>query len=260
MVARQRAVSPEASASERDESRLCLALCSATRMASVALFKGDALVVEHAARTDRQQAESLLPLIDQVLHDSAIRIEDLAAIGLSIGPGSFTSLRIGVATVKGLTFGTRVEVVPVSTLQALAEASACVADSGSPIVGSLNAQRGEVYAAAFAGQDRGMACRDDVLPELVYSADELAARLPAGCRVVGDGALVVSERLRELRGDEIICDLDEGLEPRASSIGRLAVAQLAAGKSVSAASLAPRYVRRAEAEVTRTSLRFESRA
>jgi len=256
-------VSPAPAASERDErnpSRLCLALCSATRMASVALFKDDVLVVEHTADTDRQQAESLLPLIDRVLHDGEIRIEDLAAIGLSIGPGSFTSLRIGVATVKGLVFGTRIEIVPVSTLQALAEASAGVGEPGTPIVGSLNAQRGEVYAACFSGADRDIAALEDVLPELVYSADELAERLPAGCRVVGDGALVVSERLRELRGDEVVCCLTAGLEPRASSIGRLAVVQLAAGRSVSAGSLAPRYVRRAEAEVTRTSLRFESRA
>ncbi|MCH7600588.1 MAG: tRNA (adenosine(37)-N6)-threonylcarbamoyltransferase complex dimerization subunit type 1 TsaB [Myxococcales bacterium] len=241
-------------ASVKGGGELCLALCSATRIASVALLAGDKLVVEHAAETDRHQAESLLPLIDRVLQESEIRIDDLAAIALSIGPGSFTNLRIGVATVKGLVLGTRVKVIPISTLQALAEASS---DTAAVVVGALNAQRGEVYAAGFAGSDQGFAPREDVLPELVYSADELAERLPSGCRIVGDGALIVAERLRELRSDEIRCSLDEVLEPSASSIGRLALSHLAAGKDVAASALAPRYVRRAEAEVSRTAERFE---
>lgn len=243
------------------EGKLCLALCSATRVASVALLAGGELVVEHAAATDRHQAESLLPLIDRVLRDAELRIEDLDAIAVSIGPGSFTSLRIGVATVKGLAFGTRLDqdrnIIPVSTLQALVCVGASDGEPATLLVGTLDAQRGEVYAAGFAGSDSDFAPRGDVLPELVYSADELAARLPSGCRVVGSGASIVEERLRELRGDEVRCTLDEGLEPTAASIGRLAQAQIAAGKGVSAAALAPRYVRRAEAEVTRTAERFE---
>jgi hypothetical protein len=95
------------------------------------------------------------------------------------------------------------------------------------------------------------------LPELVYSADELAAQLPSGCRVVGEGAAIVRERLCALRGDDLVWVDAPDLEPSASSIGRLAVARLAAGDWVAAADLAPRYVRRAEAEVTRTSERFE---
>jgi tRNA threonylcarbamoyladenosine biosynthesis protein TsaB len=236
---------------------LCLALCSATRIASVALLEADNLVIEHTAETDRHQAESLLPLIDRALRDVDVRIDDLAGIGLSIGPGSFTSLRIGVATVKGLVFRTALPVIPVSTLQALAEASAQAKETEAPIVALLNAQRGEVYGAGFAGLEGGFAPREDVLPELVYNADELAERLPSGCRVVGEGVAIVAERLCELRGDEVSCIADACLEPSAASIGRLAAARLAAGECVAAADLAPRYVRRAEAEVTRTSERFE---
>jgi tRNA threonylcarbamoyladenosine biosynthesis protein TsaB len=236
---------------------LCLALCSATRIASAALFEGDKLVIEHTAEADRQQAESLLPLIDRVLRDADARFGDLAGIGLSIGPGSFTSLRIGVATVKGLVFGTSMPVIPISTLQALAEASAPAKDPQAPIVGLLNAQRGEVYAAGFAGRDGAFAPREDVLPELVYAAEELAERLPSDCLVVGEGTAIVGERLRELRGDDLVCISDACLEPTAASIGRLAVARLAGGDHVAIADLAPRYVRRAEAEVIRISQRFE---
>jgi tRNA threonylcarbamoyladenosine biosynthesis protein TsaB len=253
-------VSPESTPDAtrtRNGGELCLAICSATRVASAALLEGDKLVVEHAAETDRHQAECLLPLIDRVLTESGVHVEELAGIGLSIGPGSFTSLRIGVATVKGLVFGTRVKVIPVSTLQALAAATGVAPDPAMLIVGSLNAQRGEVYAASFGGSGEGFAPREDVLPERVYTPDELAELLPAACLICGDGAVIVAERLRELRGDDIHCAIDEGLEPSAASIGRLALARLAAGEAVEAGALAPRYVRRAEAEVTRTSLRFE---
>lgn len=235
-------------------------MCSATRTASVALLDADRVIVEHAAQTDRHQAESLLPLVDRVLRDAHAKIHDLACIGLSIGPGSFTSLRIGVATVKGLVYGTDLPVVAVSTLQAMAEAGAVglspVPESAA-IVATLNAQRGEVYAAAFGGSDVGYAPREDILPELVYDADELADRLPVGCVLVGEGTSVVCDALRARRGSELRSVEDRALEPSAASVGRLARAIFAAGGGERAADLAPRYVRRAEAEVTRTAERFE---
>lgn len=239
---------------------LCLALCSATRTASAALLDGDRVVVEHSAVADRHQAESLLPLVDRVLVDTSTKLGDLACIGLSIGPGSFTSLRIGVATVKGLVYGTELPVVAVSTLQAIVEAAAgglAPVSRTAAIIGTLNAQRGEVYAAAFAGSEHAFAPREDVLPELVYDASELASHLPAGCVLVGEGAAIVAEDLRAERGDEISFVEDKALEPTASSIGRLAVAQWQRSGGALAADLAPRYVRRAEAEVTRTAERFE---
>ncbi|MFT5442765.1 MAG: tRNA threonylcarbamoyladenosine biosynthesis protein TsaB [Myxococcota bacterium] len=236
---------------------LCLALCSASRIASVALLEGDRLLLERSAETDRHQAESLLPLVDEVLSATSTRLGDLAGIGLSIGPGSFTSLRICVATVKGLVFGTSLPVVPVSTLQALAFAGGQGESDAQAIVATFNAQRDEVYAAGFAGAGGGFAARPDVLGELVYSADELAELLPAGCRLVGDGVAVVAERLAELRGEEITCDLKAPREAMAASIGQLAAAALTRGEGRGASDLAPNYVRRAEAEVTRTSERFE---
>jgi tRNA threonylcarbamoyladenosine biosynthesis protein TsaB len=239
---------------------LCLALCSATRTASVALLERGEVVVEHSAVADRHQSESLLPLVDRVLADGGVAIEALGCIGLSIGPGSFTSLRIGVATVKGLVYGTDVQVVGVSTLQALAEAAEIDGASlpkAAAIIGMLNAQRGEVYAAAFAGDNADYAARGSVLPELVYDATELSTQLPKGCVLVGDGVEVVSAAIREKRGDDLSFATGLALEPTAGSVGRLAVAEFAERGGADAAALAPRYVRRAEAEVTRTAERFE---
>ena len=227
-----------------------LALCSASRTASVALLDADGVVFECAAESARHQAERLLPLVDRVLVETGTRVEALAGIGLSIGPGSFTSLRIGVATTKGLLFGIDKPVVPVSTLQALALAAG---PGVEPIVATLDAQRGEVYAAAFDGSD--FEVREDVLAERVYTADELSERLREGCRIVGAGAAVVGARLQARRPSMQIQSLPG--EPGAAQIGALAVVALSAGHCLAAAELTPRYVRRAEAEVTRTAERFE---
>ncbi|MDP6978312.1 MAG: tRNA (adenosine(37)-N6)-threonylcarbamoyltransferase complex dimerization subunit type 1 TsaB [Myxococcota bacterium] len=232
-----------------------LALCSASRIASAALLEGDKIIVEHTAPTSRQQAESLLPLVDRVLVDSETSIESLAGIGVSLGPGSFTSLRIGVATVKGLVFGLDTPVVGVSTLQALALASGA---GNEPVVAALDAQRAEVYAAAFDTSQPSVPALEAVLPQLVYTADELANQLQGPLRLVGEGAAIVGDRLRERLGSKAIQLEPEPAEASAAQIGRLAAMRLAAGEGGSAADLAPHYVRRAEAEVTRTRERFEA--
>lgn len=233
-----------------------LSLCSATRTASVALIEGGSVSIEHAAVTSRHQSEILLPLIDRVLVEANLAVADLDAFGISIGPGSFTSLRIGLATLKGLTFGAKSLVAPVSTLWALAASQAETVAGERPVIAMLNAQRDEVYAAAFGFARAAIEPRSELLPELVYDVSELAALLPPDCLLVGDGAAVVGAGLREALGAGVEI-ATEPAEPSAGVVGLLAAAVLARGEGVDAAELAPRYVRRAEAEVTRTSERFE---
>ncbi len=231
-----------------------LALCTATRTASIALLCGEEVRVELQARGERHQAESLLPMVDRGLCQAGIALADLVGIALCIGPGSFTSLRIGVATAKGIAFGGSPPVAPVSTLQALAAAHK--GDGSRPIIGMSDARRGEVYAAAFSGENESWAPRSEVLGERVYTAEEIAEQIPADSILVGDGVEVVGERLREILGSGL--EIASSLEPTALTVGRLGAALLAAGRGVDAARLAPRYVRRAEAEVTRTCERFEA--
>ncbi|UCE87015.1 MAG: tRNA (adenosine(37)-N6)-threonylcarbamoyltransferase complex dimerization subunit type 1 TsaB, partial [Deltaproteobacteria bacterium] len=99
---------------------LLLAIETATDRSSVALLRGDALVAEVRAPRDRPAAASLLPALEAVLARAGCRAAELDAFAISIGPGSFTGLRVGLATVKGLAFGSGRPVVPVSTLAAIA--------------------------------------------------------------------------------------------------------------------------------------------
>jgi tRNA threonylcarbamoyladenosine biosynthesis protein TsaB len=224
---------------------LLLAVETATAAPSLALWRGDALIGERAADPGRATAESLLPALDALLVAAGLALAEVEGFAVSIGPGSFTGLRIGVATVKGLAFGTARRAVAVSTLAAIAEH----ARGPDPVAAVLDARRGEIYAAGFAD---GAAA--DWLREGVIAIDELPARLPTGCRVVGEGATLCADALR---GAAVAIDPPPYPETTARHVARLAARAWAHGEAILAGDLAPRYLRRAEAEVKRTGERFE---
>jgi len=255
-----------------------LALETATSPGGVALLRGDGSVVERALTPGAPTSESLLPAIDALLRETGVGLAELGGFAVSIGPGSFTGLRVGVATVKGLAFGAEQPIAPVPTLAALA----CAAPpADGPVVALLDARRGEVYAAGYAAGPaaaastgapdallegpfgvpdallEGLCGLPDALPEGLYDADSIARRLPASCRLVGEGVATCGSALRERIGPGVRL-LADVLAPRAADVARIGAALLARGESARAEALAPRYVRRAEAEVRRTGLATEA--
>jgi tRNA threonylcarbamoyladenosine biosynthesis protein TsaB len=229
--------------------RLILALETATTALSAALLRGADLVDEISAPAG-SAAETLLPTVDRLLDRAGVALDELEAFAVSIGPGSFTSLRVGIATLKGLAFESDLPIAPVSTLAALARAAD---PTDRLVVPMLDARRGEVYAAAYSGDSR----REVVVPEGVYTPEALCSRIRTPCVLVGDGAA--------LFGDEIAAALGEGVavlpppegNAHARYVGALGVEQLDRGSWVRAAQLTPHYLRRADAEVKRTGERFE---
>jgi tRNA threonylcarbamoyladenosine biosynthesis protein TsaB len=230
---------------------LLLAIESATPAIGVALLRGEELLAEAVAPRGSAGAQVLLPLVDSLLAERGIELGAVEAFAVSVGPGSFTGLRIGIATAKGLAFGTGRLVAPVSTLAALARRA-----GGDPaaVVAALDARRGEVYAAIYPGAANGP---DALLEEGVYTPEELAAQAPPRCCVVGDGVAVCGELLRERLGPGVRLLPPPDGDLRAADVGVLGARLLAAGGGVEADQLAPRYLRRAEAEVKRTGVRFE---
>jgi tRNA threonylcarbamoyladenosine biosynthesis protein TsaB len=233
---------------------LLLAIESATTAGGVALLRGEERVAARALPTARPPSETLLPAILALLAAADAPIDALAAIAVSIGPGSFTGLRVGVATAKGLAFGGRPLVVPVPTLAALA---AGAAPGSATVAAVLDARRGELYAALFAG--------DPLAPPLLGPAvlrpDELVAALE------GAPAPTVIGEVEQI-GDGLRAGLGAAARlvgpptgpVAAEAVGRLGLRLLARGGGLAAARVAPLYVRRAEAEVRRTGERFEPAA
>jgi tRNA threonylcarbamoyladenosine biosynthesis protein TsaB len=235
---------------------LLLAIETATAAAGVALLRGDAVVASRALPGARPASETLLPTVIALLQEAGVALPAIEVFAVSAGPGSFTGLRVGVATVKGLAFGSEAIVVSVPTLAALALRAA---SAPGPIAALLDARRGEVYAAVY---DRDPPSPPRVGP-VVLRPDALADILAtlatdATCTVIGEGVVVVADVLRARLGDRLrLVPPPAGL-PDPVAVGRLGARLLAAGAGFTADALTPVYVRRAEAEVQRTGERFEA--
>jgi len=232
-------------AARHDAAPVLLAIESAVRP-GVALLRGN----EPCATREcaHPAAETLLPAIADLLAEAGVALAGVDAFAISIGPGSFTGLRVGLATLKGLAFGSGRPAVAVPTLAALAQDAP---PGEGAVVAALDARRGEVYAAAFDPKSGSALAW---LPEGVYGAAALAAALPLPCRVVGEGAAIAADALRA-RGAGV--SLHPECAPRAEAVGRFGQLLLARGEGEDPASLVPRYLRRAEAEVRRTGVRVE---
>lgn len=204
-----------------------LAVETATAATRVALAVGGDVVAE-VDGDGRAHAAALLPAVERVLAEASLALDEVDAFAVSIGPGSFTGLRIGLATVKAFALGGR-PVAGVPTLAALAWPER---ESADTLVASLDAQRGELYAAAYTvGGRLGL---ERLWPECVLTPEQLRSRTPAGARLV------------------------EGKDPRAAAVAEIGARILAVGRGEDAATLVPRYVRRAEAEARRLRSATES--
>ena len=149
-----------------------VALDSATPIGSVALLEGSRLIAERSVDEPQRHAATLLGALDELLRSTHERLDDYGLIALSVGPGSFTGLRVGLALALGLCFGTQRRILPVSTLAALARAAGPV----PRVAPMLDARRGQIYAGLY-GPDVRPILEDRVcdpgpwletLPEFVY--------------------------------------------------------------------------------------------
>ncbi len=226
--------------------RLVLAIESATVTPSVALLAGEDLLAVRTAERGSNAAEFVMPAIEAVLGEARAELADVALFAVAIGPGSFTGLRVGLATVKGLAFGTERPVAPVPTLTALCLSGGSEA---APVAALLDARRGDVYAAAFC-PGGPLPGEGEILPEGLYAPAAVWTQLPRGCRFVGDGAELHAAALVEAGFELDVATV--GARAAAPGVGRLGVRIAARGLARSAADLVPHYLRRAEAEARRT--------
>ena len=222
-----------------------LAIETAGRSPSAAVLRGPALLALERGPAGRTGAEALLPCIDATLARAGVRLAELDAYAVAVGPGSFTGLRVGVATVKGLAFGSEQPVAAVSTLAALAYGAP---RGRGPVVALLDARRGEFYAAVFDVE--GAVPRALAPPEGVYTPEQLVPHLTQKCVVVGDGVPLCGELLARRVGPGLT--LGSAEDAGAECVGRLGAEQLRRGDATRAERLTPRYIRRAQAEVLRT--------
>ncbi len=213
-----------------------LALDTATNWLSVAC--GDeTLWHERGEPSGDRHSERVLPLIARVLAEAGWSLAELDGITFGAGPGSFTGVRIACGVAQGLAFGINVPLMPVSTLQAMAQAAWRESGATQALV-CLDARMREVYVAAYQREgDAWRVCRE---PAVVKPAAVEAPPSAAGSWLgIGNGFAVYPE-LQSLPG---IARVAPGAAPSARAIGELALPRFVAGEGVAAADAHPLYVR-----------------
>lgn len=161
-----------------------LALDSTAVTASAALWRDGALVAQYMLNSGHTHSTTLLPMIRHMLNTAGVSVENIDCMACSVGPGSFTGIRIGIATVKGLAFGTDKPCVGVSSLEAMAYGMRSVNGIVCPVI---NARRTQYYSALFRVQD-GVVTRlteDDVI--LGADMDAVLAPYDEPIYLSGDG-------------------------------------------------------------------------
>ena len=222
-----------------------LAIDTASMVSSVAVASEDKLLAELTVQTRLTHSETLLPHIQEVLVMAGVKKETLAGIAVSIGPGSFTGLRIGLATAKSIAYALHLPLLGVSTLEALAWHFPV---PGVYIAALLDAQKGNAYAALYAYENGTM---KEVKSTVVKSMEEIVMACEAMDRpvmLVGDIVQKKAAKIAALSSKVFVAPAHMVM-PRAANVAQVGLAKLAAGAAGNVMDMEPVYIRRSEAEV-----------
>jgi tRNA threonylcarbamoyladenosine biosynthesis protein TsaB len=216
---------------------IILAIETSSELASCALLSGDTLLAR-ASSGVRTHSQSILPMVQELLAEAGIALRDCDAIAFGSGPGSFTGVRTACGIAQGLAFGASLPVVPIVTLDAMAEA--CRQQTGAAdVLAVLDARMGEVYWAQYHHTDAGG--WQQVVPPSLCAPDDVAP-LPTAAPLAacGNGFSAYPD---SFAGRDFAAGALAEVMPHASQVAQLARIELAAGRSVSAAEAQPLYLR-----------------
>lgn len=226
-----------------------VALDSSGLVASVAVVEDDILVAEYSIQYKKTHSQTLLPMLDEIRNMTELDFDSVDAFAIAAGPGSFTGLRIGSATVKGLALATGKPIVEVPTVDGLAYNLYGTDKIVCPI---MDARRNQVYTGIYQFVAKEDAyCLDIIKRQCAVSFDEIAQELNRLGREViflGDGVPVFRERMSEIMQAPYTLAPAHMNRQRAASIGVLGSLYFAQGKTVSGEEHAPEYLRLSQAE------------
>jgi tRNA threonylcarbamoyladenosine biosynthesis protein TsaB len=219
-----------------------LAIETSTLAGGVALCEDGRVVGLSLLDIALTHSERLMAMIDRLLEDCRATLADVDGLAISIGPGSFTGLRVGAATAKGLALALSVPVAPVPTLDALA---ANVPFAAAPVCALLDARKNEVYCALYRWD--GHATRRES-EYLALSPEAAIERLPSPVIVLGDGVRPCRPYL-DRPGREVWFAPPAQSVPSAAVVGQIGEAMLRDGAGVPGDAIEPLYLRPSEAEL-----------
>lgn len=222
---------------------LVLGIETSTKTGGVALVSERGVVAEYTSNIEVTHSERLMSMVDRMLEDTGVALSSVEGFAVSIGPGSFTGLRIGIATMKGIALATGKPVAAVPTLRALAWN---LPHAAYPVCPLLDAKKKEVYAALYRV---GAGSAEQEMSETVIPLADLAGRISEPVVFTGEGANLFHHELLELFGSRSHFAPLSATVPSAASVAELGRTALLAGERADASLLTPLYIRRPEAEV-----------
>ncbi len=221
-----------------------LAIDTSTVMASCALLDEENLLGEFSLNQNMSHSENLVPMVKTLLENLNLKVSDIDLYGVALGPGSFTGLRIGIATVKAFAHVYNKPIVGVSTLEGLAFN---VRASGV-IVPMIDARKNRVYTGIYKWEDGYL---NNIEEPTVMEIDELLEHLKENYDniiVNGNGIYIHREKIKDKLGDRVEFAPFIQNTCRAASIGELALLKREEGKLESYFSLVPEYIRQSQAQ------------
>ena len=223
---------------------LILAFETSAKAASVALSDGSKLLGESYQNTGLTHSQTLMPMAQQLLESCGYTPQQVEAVAVAAGPGSFTGIRIGVAAAKGFAWGKELPCYGVSTLEAMARSLGVWSGLVVPV---MDARRSQVYTATFHVQDGKLSrlCEDRAI-----SLQELGEELKDVTQpifLVGDGSNLCYNTLKDV-APKLVLPPEHHMHQRAVGVALVAADKIAANAPGNGAELTPNYLRLSQAE------------
>jgi tRNA threonylcarbamoyladenosine biosynthesis protein TsaB len=226
------------------KANLVLGIETSGRSTGLALVENGRVVAELTGDSDCGHNEVLMPLLDRLLREAGVAPDRLAGIGVDVGPGMFTSLRVGVSTAKGLAIARRIPVVGVGSLWALARTARPAMDR---VLSVIDARKSQVYAALYLAGEPALS--PAVLsPAELASAVASSPAIEAPIYAAGNGTAICAPPLAAV-GIEV--EPSDVTSPAPAVIAFAAAERIAGARADSLAAVEPRYLRRTDAELVR---------
>jgi tRNA threonylcarbamoyladenosine biosynthesis protein TsaB len=220
-----------------------LSIETSTMVGGVAIMDDDTLIAESRINVKVTHSERIMGAIDHILIQSGIKIDDIDVFAIAIGPGSFTGLRVGLSTVKGLVYATGKRLVSVPTLEAFAWNMPFSKYQVCPL---LDARKKEVYAGIFRWDGNGFA---RAMNEQTIKIDKLLSLINEPTIFLGEGATIYKDSIKAWLNDSAIFGNPQDMVPSPANVAYIGMIKAKRGEFEDSIKLVPLYIRKSEAEI-----------
>ena len=221
-----------------------LAFETSAKAGSVALLQDNCLLAESYQNTGLTHSQTLMTMTQDLLKSCGCTPQDVDAVAVAAGPGSFTGVRIGVAAAKGFAWGAQLPCYGVSTLEAMARQLSVWQGYVLPV---MDARRNQVYNALFSAEEGKLTreCADRAIS--LEDLEKEIKNLKKPIFLVGDGSILCYNTLKAAVSN-LVLPGEHRMHQRAAGVALVAMDKIAAGEPGDAAALAPNYLRLSQAE------------